>query len=86
MDYTAGLSHFDTMFSGSSGALIVAALGAIGIVGAHFVRMRGSGGAKKTKMKQESYRHVVIAPYVDDAQKDPHTAMMPSFSADLKLR
>jgi len=84
MDYTAVLSRFEAMFSGNSGVYLIAALGALGIVGAHFMRMRSSGTSNKSKLKSKSYRHVVIAPYVDDSDNDPADAMMPSFSADLK--
>jgi len=84
MDYTTVLSRFEALFSGNSGVYFIAALGALGIVGAHFLRMRSSGSAKKSKLKSKSYRHVVIAPYVDDAEKDPTDAMMPSFSAEMK--
>ncbi len=84
MDYTAVLSRLESIFSGNSGVYLIAALGALGIVGAHFIRMRSSGSAKKSKLKSKSYRHVVIAPYEEDAEKDPTDAMVPSFSADLK--
>ncbi len=82
MDYTAVLSRLDVFFSGTSGVLAIAGIGILGIVGAHFVRMRATGAGKNPKSK--SYRHVVIAPYEEDADKDPANGMMPHFSPDIK--
>lgn len=82
MDYTTVLSRFEALFSGTSGVLVIAAIGILGIVGAHVVRMRATGTRKNPKLK--SYRHVVIAPYDEDADKDPIDGMMPYFAPDIK--
>jgi len=78
MDYTAILSRLETIFSGTSGVLLIAAIGVLGIVGAHVVRMKFS--RTRINDKTKSYRNVVIAPYVDEEGKDPLAAMVPKFS------
>lgn len=82
MDYTAVLSRLEALFSGTSGGLAIAGIGILGIVGAHFVRMRATDTRKNPKSK--SYRHVVIAPYEESADRDPIDGMMPHFSPDMK--
>ena len=82
MDYTAILSRLESLFSGDSGGFLIAAIGACGIIGAHFVRMRSTNSGKVSKSK--TYRHVVIAPYVEDEFANPERAMMPRFPANAK--
>ena len=79
MDYTAVLSRIEAIFSGTSGVLLIAGIGVVGIVGAHFMRMRFA--RTKLNQKSKSYQHVVIAPYVDEDAKDPLEAMVPKFSS-----
>ena len=64
MDYTAILSRMEVIFSGTSGVLLIAAIGVSGIIGAHFLRMRSSKAQHNPKSK--SYHDVVIMPYVDE--------------------
>ena len=82
MDYTTILSRIEALFSGNSGVYVIAGIGVFGIIAAHILRMRASGSGKTSKSK--SYRHVVIAPYVEDEFADPATAMMPRFSTRAK--
>ncbi len=77
MDYTAILSRMEGMFSGPGGALLVAALGVLGIVGAHILRMKY--GSARRHRATKSYRNVVIAPYREESGMDPQDAMMPKF-------
>ena len=78
MDYTAILSRLEALLTGTTGILLIAAIGVACIVGAHFFRMRfaRTGLDQKTK----SYRNVVIEPYEEDESKDPMEAMLPKFS------
>ncbi len=78
MDYTAILFRLEDVFSGTGGILLIAAIGVLGIVGAHMMRMRFA--RSKHTQKSKSYRHVVIEPYVDEDGADPLDAMMPKFS------
>lgn len=80
MDYTAILSRLEEVFSGTTGVLLIAAIGVAGIIGAHFVRMKYA--RTQPDQKSKSYRNVVIEPYVDDEGKDPMDAMMPKFSGN----
>ncbi|NOR62989.1 MAG: hypothetical protein GQ535_10925 [Rhodobacteraceae bacterium] len=82
MDYTAILFRLEALFTGTTGILLIAAVGVVGIVGVHFFRMRfaRTGLDQKTK----SYRNVVIEPYEEDEAKDPVEAMMPKFSTSQK--
>lgn len=82
MDYTAILSRLEALFNGNSGVYLIAAIGVFGIIGAHFIRMRSTNSGKVSKSK--SYRHVVIAPYVEDEFADPATAMMPRLPSNAK--
>ncbi len=79
MDYTAILSRLEEIFSGTTGVLLIAAIGILGIVATHFLRMKFS----RTRLdpKSKSYRNVVIEPYVDEEGKDPLEAMVPKFSS-----
>ncbi len=82
MDYTAILSRLEEIFSGTSGVLLIAAIGVAGIVGAHIVRMKFA----RTRLddKTKSYRNVVIVPYIEEEGKDPLEAMVPKFSSNQK--
>lgn len=82
MDYTAILSRLEGVFSGTSGILLIAALGILGIVGVHILRMRFS--RTRYDQKSKSYRNVVIEPYIDEEGRDPLEAMVPKFSHNQK--
>lgn len=79
MDYTAILSRLEEIFSGTSGVLLIAAIGIFGIVGTHFLRMKFA--RTRLDRKSKSYRNVVIEPYVDEEGNDPLEAMVPKFSS-----
>ncbi|MBL1437596.1 MAG: hypothetical protein COB08_015515 [Rhodobacteraceae bacterium] len=78
MDYTAILSRLENIFSGTGGILLIAAIGVLGIVGAHMLRMRFA--SSRYDQKSKSYQNVVIEPYVDEEGGDPLEAMVPKFS------
>jgi hypothetical protein len=78
MDYTAILSRLEEVLTGTTGILLIAALGVVCIVGAHFFRMRFA--RTRLDQKTKSYRNVVIEPYEEDEGQDPMEAMMPKFS------
>ncbi len=78
MDYTAILPRLEELFTGTTGILLIAAIGVVGIVGAHFLRMRFA--RTRVDQKSRSYRDVVIESYLEDERKDPMEAMMPQFS------
>jgi len=80
MDYTAILSRLEAVFSGTSGVLLVAAIGVSAIVGVHFLRMKSSRSQYNPESK--SYRHVVITPYVDEGGGDKLEAGGPKFSTN----
>lgn len=80
MDYTAILSRMEVIFSGTSGVLLIAAIGVSAIIGGHFLRMRSSRAQHSPKSK--SYNDVVIMPYVDEDGGDKLEAMGPKFSAN----
>jgi hypothetical protein len=82
MDYTTILSRLEALFSGNTGVYIIAGIGVFGIIGAHIVRMKFSNSRKSTD--SDSYRHMVIAPYVDNEGADPMDAMMPQLSTEAK--
>lgn len=80
MDYTAILSRLDSVFSGTSGVLLIALIGVLGIIGVHILRMKYA--RTRPDRKSKTYRNVVIEPYVDEEGRDPLDAMMPKFSAN----
>jgi len=79
MDYTAILSRVETIFSGTGGVLLIAAIGVSSIIGAHFLRMRSS--RVRHNLNAKSYNNVVIMPYVDEEGAEPLEAMAPEISA-----
>lgn len=40
MDYTASLFWLESVLSGPGGAMLIAVIGAVGILGAHVLRMK----------------------------------------------
>ena len=78
MDYSTILSGLENNLSGVGGIAVMAVAGVLAIVILHFTRMSSSRSSAGSRNK--SYQHTVIAPYLDDADKDPEKAMSAKFS------
>lgn len=78
MEYTAILSFLERLFSGTSGVLLMGAIGVAAIIYAHVRRMKSSGHGNRHRAR--SYQDIVIEPYTEEEPADPLDAMMPKFT------
>ena len=77
MDFSTLISGLENNLSGSTGVIIMAIAGVLAIGILHYTRMHSH--RSNTNARGKSYRHTVIAPYVED-EADPDTAMPSKFS------